>query len=78
MSLNHSMTAAPCWPPSAVWPSPPAATPALTGTFTGACSSAPAGCASSWSSPATANAVLNGLADRKDLITLSFAVTYWD
>ena len=25
-----------------------------------------------------ANAVLNGLADRKDLITLSFAVTYWD
>lgn len=25
-----------------------------------------------------ANAVLNGLADRGDLITLSFAVTYWD
>ena len=25
-----------------------------------------------------ANAVLNSLADRKDLITLSFAVTYWD
>lgn len=25
-----------------------------------------------------ANAVLNGLADHKDLITLSFAVTYWD
>lgn len=25
-----------------------------------------------------ANAVLNGLADRKDLITLSFSVTYWD
>ncbi len=25
-----------------------------------------------------ANAVLNDLADRKDLITLSFAVTYWD
>jgi hypothetical protein len=25
-----------------------------------------------------ANAVLNGLADREDLITLSFSVTYWD
>jgi len=25
-----------------------------------------------------ANAVLNGLADRKDLLTLSFSVTYWD
>ena len=25
-----------------------------------------------------ANAILNGMADRKDLITLSFSVTYWD
>ncbi len=30
------------------------------------------------SSCVPADAVLNGLADRKDLITLSFAVTYWD